>query len=1668
MSDNVQAKLSLAVTADIVAFRKNLETAKAATAASAKAMGTSLSDFKTNAAKQLALAGREMELLDKKNAIVRAGLEKTAQSGRTELAKVGAAYKLAKMDSESFAKQVQHDQGKVGKSFESLKNSISSIKAPLAAMAVSLAAAVSVGSVKSILELASTYNTLTQRIKTATKDTHDFNTVSQALYKVSKQNGASLADTVTVFQALARTAKELHATNTQMITLTDTIQKLGVIGGSSATAMSDGLRQLSQSFAGGIVRAEEWHSVVENMPEVAHRIATGMSLSDGEINKLMLSGKLLSKDVMASLLNQSAQIAEEFDKMPRSIQQGYESLATSVGLVVSQIDKITGATQSAVAMMDALGESFSRIGENSAAFSGGMDSRVQYGKKTASLGQLAGASAKTLPESVSNRAADAGDNLWRLMSFGVGMSAKDQAERKRQRDSSLDKNFRLAATGTLDEFDMPDYADSEGHAAAPKIKKASTGDGKAEKKHAKDIQRADDMLASMRAQNVELEAKLNKDDAAVTQEKALLKLSKDRTLTEKERNGYAVEINKLAARHAELIKQEAIQKEQEKLSSILAGHRQKIALLKNELESNKENNALLAAEKQIQDTVKVGMAETAKARQEILEAAKEEAVLHDAVKLKEIEESYKQQLESSKAKVNYAKELIPIIEAEKKIRDAITAGLGENEAAQKRIRDLAKEMSDVILKQQFEAESKKLDKVGESLADENEKLKQKLLGQENLAKFLDVERDLRKQIAEYVAEEAKHLQEIKNNSGLNDDEKAGQVSKVKSGYEALRAQATEKIASTKTWADENIKLNAALTKQDEILQNIKDSAGSYKSKLAELDLAYKNGSITQKQWSKTAEELWKTQVKTNTTIGDAVKTMGTSMVQAIANGTKLTEVFKSMGKQLAVLAAQKLVFEPLARGLDSIASKMFGTGKNTPKPVMPGTSGQGPYTASGGAGGGGSLGGGLANDPIGLANALGIPGHEDGGWYDSGPMLVGERGPEIMWPSNGGYMQNNAGTRGSATRNNPRLESLLAQQRELGRPGGGKWDNYTNGDLNAQINAEYKRTFSLDGDNGRFGQELRRIVDQTAMAEARGRLEAAQRGEMVLNMSAQGYLNSFAAVKDGSISTQGAGAEQAYQVGMGNGNQQYNELMRSKSLGVHVSDSMLQFGKDTDTRFDEGQSTQAIKADRWMSSSYKSQGIAGGDTALSVDGGDYSAAQNNAWDFFHKGKQVGYDGLSNDQMWRTFHGSGYQRARGFVGGPLTGGNIKDWSAANYGQGTGMTDWTKNQGGPGVTEWDMPPMPRDYSKDQLEYLSPALVQRRGSEKQIAQQLGSNREKQWADELRKRQSTADKNGAGYGSGYFPEDGSKFPGSNYKGNGPNRVFDGQNPGSNNNSQNPDYNAVLDDPALVKAMGRGGKYAKATGPAGSWGTLEPDEATLRAGNDLDHERQLFYEANPKYFSMSDKQIRKAIKTNSFNPPAKQQYDSFSDDKPIGLNDGTKPKTFGILNPIFGGAAGAPGRLSKTQSGATNPSYDVFSDTTHSNNFDRNNFNPMAAGAVEAGMGYDRNKPTSGWAVNRGKRGYASGGTVRGGELALVGEHGPELIRPAAASQVLPNGSSAGPATAQAVITVNNHAGVQVQTTPRAGGGAEINIFKMMAMQVDENQTLGRSIGRQNRRFPR
>lgn len=228
-----------------------------------------------------------------------------------------------------------------------------------AGKAATLAAAAFAG-IKA-LNMADEFTLLEARVKNSTKTTEEFTKAFDGLKESSKETGVNLKSSVEVFQRLSLTRKEIGATVDEMLLFTDTVNKLGVVSGASTGALNAALVQLGQGLSAGVLRAEEFNSVVENTPIVAKAIADEFGISTGKLKLLVNEGEVLSKDVFNAINNQAAKANEQFEKMPKTLGRSFSGLVQTVTEAGRGLIEFTRINKIAIGLMDRLSNTVSKV-----------------------------------------------------------------------------------------------------------------------------------------------------------------------------------------------------------------------------------------------------------------------------------------------------------------------------------------------------------------------------------------------------------------------------------------------------------------------------------------------------------------------------------------------------------------------------------------------------------------------------------------------------------------------------------------------------------------------------------------------------------------------------------------------------------------------------------------------------------------------------------------------------------------------------------------------------------------------------------------------------------------------------------------------------------------------------------------------------------------------------------------------------------------------------------------------------------------------------------------------------------------------------------------------------------------------------------------------------------
>lgn len=261
-------------------------------------------------------------------------------------------------------KQVNKRLDQMEGKFDSTSRSVGRFEGALNKVGVAIAAAFTIDAAKKLIAIGDEMATLQARITRLSPSIDTAKETMSALSAIASQTGNSLSETERLWESLTTALKSAGATNSQILALTSTLQKIGTIGGSSSEEMANALRQFGQSIAGGTVRAEEFNSILEQMPELARQIASGLGISIGDLRKRMLEGKLTAEDALNAIQKQSQSVNEEFDKMPVNIDRAKNSLDVAFKNAINDINNAIGLTSTLAGLMQSVADNLNYYNKN--------------------------------------------------------------------------------------------------------------------------------------------------------------------------------------------------------------------------------------------------------------------------------------------------------------------------------------------------------------------------------------------------------------------------------------------------------------------------------------------------------------------------------------------------------------------------------------------------------------------------------------------------------------------------------------------------------------------------------------------------------------------------------------------------------------------------------------------------------------------------------------------------------------------------------------------------------------------------------------------------------------------------------------------------------------------------------------------------------------------------------------------------------------------------------------------------------------------------------------------------------------------------------------------------------------------------------------------------------
>lgn len=226
------------------------------------------------------------------------------------------------------------------RSIAELNSELASVKLSAAGLAGAFAGAFAT---HQLIAYADTWNQMNGRLKLASVSADDFAASQRTLMDVSQRTGTSLEANSNLYSRIAQSLRSAGYASADVAKVTETVATSLKLSGASTQEASSVITQLSQALASGVLRGEEFNSIMENGGRLVKLLADGLGTTVGGLRNMANNGELTTDKIVPLLTNVEI-LRKEFDTLPASISGSAQKVENAFLAWVGGANSAVGAS----------------------------------------------------------------------------------------------------------------------------------------------------------------------------------------------------------------------------------------------------------------------------------------------------------------------------------------------------------------------------------------------------------------------------------------------------------------------------------------------------------------------------------------------------------------------------------------------------------------------------------------------------------------------------------------------------------------------------------------------------------------------------------------------------------------------------------------------------------------------------------------------------------------------------------------------------------------------------------------------------------------------------------------------------------------------------------------------------------------------------------------------------------------------------------------------------------------------------------------------------------------------------------------------------------------------------------------------------------------------------
>ena len=188
-----------------------------------------------------------------------------------------------------------------------------------------VAAYASVQTIGKVMDLSDQLTSTTARLNLMNDGLQTTQDLQNMIYLSAERSRGAYQATADAVSKLGLMAGDAFSGSEEIIAFTEQLNKQFTIAGTETAGIEAAMLQLTQAMGSGVLRGEEYNSILEQAPNIIQAIADYMEVPKGQLKDMAAEGEITAEIVKNAMFAAADETNAKFESMPKTFSQIWTS-----------------------------------------------------------------------------------------------------------------------------------------------------------------------------------------------------------------------------------------------------------------------------------------------------------------------------------------------------------------------------------------------------------------------------------------------------------------------------------------------------------------------------------------------------------------------------------------------------------------------------------------------------------------------------------------------------------------------------------------------------------------------------------------------------------------------------------------------------------------------------------------------------------------------------------------------------------------------------------------------------------------------------------------------------------------------------------------------------------------------------------------------------------------------------------------------------------------------------------------------------------------------------------------------------------------------------------------------------------------------------------------------